>query len=179
MPAPDRDCADQTRLTDTLSGMQRGLLPRAVALAFVALVLTLLVAALLVWRPGGASLPGASPVIPPAPSGDAAVLVGAGDIAECGDDDDESTADLVALIPGTVFVAGDNAYRVGSAREYRDCYEPSWGAFLDRTRPVPGDNEYDTSGAAGVIRLILGPDSWDFVPVAGRTFTDSGSDVCH
>jgi hypothetical protein len=131
--------------------MQQGLLRRALKLAFVALVLTILVAALPIWRSGGGNPPGTSPVIPPAPPGDAAVLVGAGDIAECGDQDDEKTADLVAAIPGVVFLAGDNAYRVGSARQYRDCYAPSWGAFLDRTRPVPGDNEYDTSGAAGYL----------------------------
>jgi hypothetical protein len=33
----------------------------------------------------------------------------------------------------------------------------------------------------GVMRLTLRPDGWDFqfVPVAGRTFTDSGSGTCH
>lgn len=88
-------------------------------------------------------------MIPPGPSADVTVLVGAGDIAECGDDDDEATADLVGAIPGTIFLAGDNAYSRGSLNEYRECYQPSWGRFLDRTRPVPGNHEYETSGAAG------------------------------
>ena len=128
--------------------MERGPFRSALAVALVAVILTLAIAALVTWRP----VPGrplGTFVIPPLPALDVTVLVGAGDIAECGDEDDERTADLVAAIPGTVFLAGDNAYRVGSARQYRDCYGPSWGAFLDRTRPAPGDNEYDTRGAAG------------------------------
>ena len=129
--------------------MERGSLRPALAFAFVALGLTLAIAVLLLWRPGGGPLPSASLVIPPVPSGNLTILVGAGDIAECADDDDEATADLVAGIPGTVFLAGDNAYSRGSLNEYRRCYEPSWGRFLDRTHPVPGNHEYETAGAAG------------------------------
>ncbi|MGH8974535.1 MAG: metallophosphoesterase family protein, partial [Acidimicrobiia bacterium] len=33
--------------------------------------------------------------------------------------------------------------------EYRNCYEPSWGRHKARTRPVVGNHEYGTSGAAG------------------------------
>jgi hypothetical protein len=128
--------------------MNRGLLRPALLIAFVGLVLTLVVAALLVTRPGGGALPGGSFTIPP---GEGTVLVGAGDIAECGDDDDEQTADLVEQIAGTVFLAGDNVYPDGSPRQYRDCYGPSWGQFLDRTRPVPGNHEYETRGAAGYL----------------------------
>jgi hypothetical protein len=136
--------------------MQRGLLRPALVLAFVGLVLTFLVAVLLVWRPGGASLPGASPLIPPAPSGDAVVLVGAGDIAECGDDDDEQSAAIVDQIPGTVFLAGDNAYPDGSARTYGQCFGPSWGRLLDRTRPAPGNHEYEQAGAAAYLDYFGG-----------------------
>jgi 3',5'-cyclic AMP phosphodiesterase CpdA len=130
--------------------MERGPLRSALALAFVALTLTLAIAALLMLRPSAAN-PGGTFVIPSAPSPDVTVLAGAGDIAECGDDDDERTADLVAAIPGTVFLAGDNAYPDGSARVYNDCYGPSWGQFLDRTRPAPGNHEYETRGAAGYL----------------------------
>lgn len=129
--------------------MQRAALRPAATLALVALLLTLGVAVLLLWRPGGGPLPGGSPVIPPVPSGNLTILVGAGDIAECGDEDDEATSDLVAGIPGTVFLAGDNAYGRGSLNEYRQCYGPGWGRFLDRTQPAPGNHEYETSGAAG------------------------------
>jgi hypothetical protein len=126
----------------------------ALMLGFTALILTLLVAALLTWRSGRSGIPLPSLVVPPAPSGDVAVLVGAGDVAECGDDDDERTADLIEQIPGTVFLAGDNVYPDGSPREYRDCYGASWGQFLDRTRPVPGNHEYQTRGAAGYLEYF-------------------------
>lgn len=75
--------------------------------------------------------------------------MGAGDIASCGLTADTATADLVSGIAGTVFAAGDNAYESGSVAEYQDCYDPTWGAFVDRTWPVPGNHEYQTAGAAG------------------------------
>jgi hypothetical protein len=125
-------------------------LANVLILSITALGLTLIVAAFLVWQAGSAGTPSPSLVVPP-PPGEGAVLVGAGDVAECGDDDDERTADLVEQIPGTVFLAGDNAYPDGSPRQYRDCYGPSWGQFLDRTRPAPGNHEYQTRGAAGYL----------------------------
>jgi 3',5'-cyclic AMP phosphodiesterase CpdA len=81
--------------------------------------------------------------------GGPAVLVGAGDIAECGLPGAEATARLLDEIPGTVFTAGDNAYYQGSLRDYEQCYAPTWGRHRDRTRPVPGNHEYETPGAAG------------------------------
>jgi hypothetical protein len=77
------------------------------------------------------------------------VLVGAGDIATCTGSGDSATAALLAGIPGTVFTAGDNAYPDGSLANYQDCYDPTWGAELGRTRPALGNHEYGTSGAAG------------------------------
>lgn len=79
------------------------------------------------------------------------VLVGAGDIAACGLDGDEATADLIDGIPGTVFTAGDNAYESGSAAEFRTCYAPTWGRFLTRTRPAPGNHDHDTPDLAGYL----------------------------
>ena len=75
------------------------------------------------------------------------VLVGAGDIAECDAEGDEQTAALLDSIPGTVFTAGDNAYHDGATSEFNGCYSPSWGRFLSRTRPAPGNHDYKTSGA--------------------------------
>jgi hypothetical protein len=77
-----------------------------------------------------------------------ATLVGAGDIASCGSSGDESTAALLADIPGTVFTAGDNAYPDGTATDYANCYNPSWGAVKARTKPAVGNHEYHTSGAS-------------------------------
>lgn len=77
------------------------------------------------------------------------VLIGAGDIAVCGFGGDEATADVVEQRTGTVATFGDNAYDRGTHREFADCYTPSWGRFLDRTRPSTGNHDYGTDGAAG------------------------------
>jgi len=78
-----------------------------------------------------------------------AVFVGAGDIADCSLNGDSFTANLLDTIPGTVFVAGDNAYPDGSSTDYANCYAPTWGRQKARTRPIPGNHEYSTAGAAG------------------------------
>ena len=78
-----------------------------------------------------------------------AILVGAGDIAVCGDAADEATALLLDRIPGTVFTTGDNAYEDGTALEFSDCYDPTWGRHRPRTRPSPGNHDYHTAGASG------------------------------
>jgi hypothetical protein len=83
-----------------------------------------------------------------APDPNAVVLVGAGDIASCSSSGDEATAALLANIPGIIYNLGDNAYDSGTATEYNQCYGPTWGQLLDRTRPSPGNHEYN-SGAAG------------------------------
>jgi hypothetical protein len=77
------------------------------------------------------------------------VLVGAGDIASCSSSGDSATARLLAGIAGTVFTAGDNAYNRGTLADFGSCYDPTWGAFKARTRPSPGNHDYETSGASG------------------------------
>ena len=92
--------------------------------------------------------PSSSAVVP-SPSPGPAILVGAGDIATCAGTDDSATASLIAGIDGTVFTAGDNAYEEGTAANFRDCYAPTWGRFLDRTLPAIGNHEYLTTDAVG------------------------------
>ena len=82
---------------------------------------------------------------PPTPP----VLVGAGDIAGCAYDDDEATAKLLDGIPGTVFTAGDNVYGSGTPTQFSRCYAPTWGRHKARTRPSPGNHDYDTPNGAG------------------------------
>jgi hypothetical protein len=83
------------------------------------------------------------------------ILVGAGDIAECGaNNNDEDTADLLDDIfasdpPGVVFTAGDNAYETGTASQFTNCYHPTWGRHLSRTRPSAGNHDYLTLNASG------------------------------
>jgi hypothetical protein len=74
------------------------------------------------------------------------IFVGAGDVAMC-DRNAEDTARLLDSIGGTVFSLGDNAYFQGNAQQFRDCYEPTWGRHKSRTRPVPGNHEYESPNA--------------------------------
>ena len=76
------------------------------------------------------------------------VVVAAGDIASCGTESDDATAELVGGLEGTVLTLGDNTYPDGSAENYDECYEPTWGQFKERTRPAPGNHEYETGGAS-------------------------------
>lgn len=95
---------------------------------------------------GGGSA-GPSPGPGPGPGTQVGTLVGAGDIGMCGVSGPEATAGLLDGIPGTVFTAGDNAYFQGTERQFRECYDPSWGRHLARTRPSPGNHEYESPGA--------------------------------
>ena len=92
-----------------------------------------------------------------------AILVGAGDIAKCGKrlPGAEATAKLLDEIlsakPGdggggepaetVIFTLGDNAYKRGTANEFQQCYEPTWGRHKQHTRPAVGNHEYKTRGA--------------------------------
>jgi hypothetical protein len=91
----------------------------------------------------------------------AAVLIGAGDIANCNSNGDEQTARLVdsvlradsgAKVPDEVFLLGDNAYPNGSASDYATCFTPSWGdsakLIMKNIRPTPGNHEHLTFEAA-------------------------------
>ena len=71
-----------------------------------------------------------------------------GDIVHCVRTQDEQTAALLDALPGIVLPLGDNVYENGSAAEYNDCYHPSWGRHRDRSRPIPGNHDYQTPGAA-------------------------------
>ncbi len=96
--------------------------------------------------PTSSSIP--TSTMTPLPDGDP-ILVGAGDIADCKSNGDEATANLLDGIPGTVFTTGDNAYPDGTAGEFSDCYDASWGRHKDRTYPSPGNHDYHTDDAAG------------------------------
>jgi hypothetical protein len=76
-------------------------------------------------------------------------LVGAGDISRCENDGDTKTAAVVSGVPGIVYTTGDNVYLSGTPDEFATCYDPTWGAFKDRTRPSPGNHDYVTPGATG------------------------------
>lgn len=76
-----------------------------------------------------------------------AILVGAGDVADCKDlSGAEATAKLLDQIPGTVMVVGDLAYPDGSKENFT-CYDKTWGRAKSRTRPAPGNHEFHAAGA--------------------------------
>ena len=79
------------------------------------------------------------------------VVLAAGDIAVCGASatGDEATAAILDGQPGTVLTLGDTVYEDGTAAEYANCYAPTWGRHLARTRPSVGNHEYHTPDAAG------------------------------
>ncbi|GAA3883690.1 discoidin domain-containing protein [Saccharothrix violaceirubra] len=81
------------------------------------------------------------------PGGDP-VFVGAGDIANSGSGD-SATAALLDGIAGTVWTTGDNVYDNGTTSEFNNYYDPTWGRHKARTRPSPGNHDYNTSGATG------------------------------
>ena len=85
-----------------------------------------------------------------APPAGSQIMLGAGDISDCNNNNDEATAKVLDANPaGLVFLLGDNAYENGSASDYSNCYNPTWGRHKSRTKPSPGNHEYNTPGASG------------------------------
>jgi 3',5'-cyclic AMP phosphodiesterase CpdA len=88
----------------------------------------------------------------------AVTVYAAGDIARCANRDAAWSgaadtartvaAGLAADPQAIVLTLGDLTYPRGTAKEFADCYGPTWGAFKDRTWPAPGNHEYYTPKAA-------------------------------
>lgn len=111
-------------------------------------------------------VPELGPGLPSDPPGAGQItMYAAGDLASCESDGDEATAalldDLVATDPGSFLALGDLAYQRGSAEEFANCYEPSWGRHRERTIPTPGNHEYMTKDAAPYFNY--------FGPIAGES----------
>ncbi|MFN8222068.1 MAG: metallophosphoesterase [Gaiellales bacterium] len=84
----------------------------------------------------------------------AARLVAVGDIGDCTSREDEKVADLVATLPGTIALLGDNVYENGTRAEYDECFRPAWGRLLSRTRAALGNHDYGTGNADTAIELF-------------------------
>lgn len=85
---------------------------------------------------------------PPPETGGAFVFVGAGDIAFCDSPRAAATSRLLDTIAGTVFTLGDHAYPAGTAENFRNCYEPTWGRHKARTRAAPGNHDRERDNGA-------------------------------
>jgi hypothetical protein len=83
-----------------------------------------------------------------APRGLTATVLATGDIGQCGRAEVAQVAGLVASLQGELLLAGDLAYFQGTAENFRDCFNPTWGGFRSRWHAVPGNHEYESPGAA-------------------------------
>ncbi|PTA48012.1 DNRLRE domain-containing protein [Micromonospora sp. RP3T] len=81
----------------------------------------------------------------PPPTGDN-VLLNAGDISACSTTGAAQTAQIIAREPGTVMAGGDLTDS-GTAAQLADCYDPTWGQFKSRTKPILGNHDYLTANA--------------------------------
>ena len=60
------------------------------------------------------------------------------------------TSDLVVgMAPQQAWALGDLQYNSGSLSDFNVSYQNSWGKFKNITKPVVGNHEYGTGGAAG------------------------------
>ncbi|HYW07443.1 MAG TPA: metallophosphoesterase [Longimicrobium sp.] len=92
----------------------------------------------------------------PEPSGPRAraSLIAAGDVASCWWRSDEATARLIDRMDGVVAALGDLVYQAGTEDQYRDCYVPTWGRHVNRTRPTLGNHDRRTRRGAAYYRLF-------------------------
>ncbi len=141
--------------------------------------------------PASPTPPGVDTVVPSATAFNAldrAVLVGAGDIADCKSPGASLTAQLLDRTEGIVFTTGDNAYPSGSAEHYRDCYDPTWGRHRDRTRPSLGNHDLESNngqpyyqyfggnaGPAGLGYYSYAAGSWHIVVLNSEIPAGAGS----
>ncbi len=58
------------------------------------------------------------------------------------------TAAQLDRLDGTVLVLGDLVYYEDTLVGYRECYDATWGRHRERSRPVPGNHDYEEDGGA-------------------------------
>jgi hypothetical protein len=143
------------------------------------------------WTPEGSGIGVVGCV--PAQAYEPFTIVAAGDIAQCGGAPASmsaaaQTAKLVTREDALVLALGDQVYESGTSEEFASCFDPTWGVFKDRIRPVPGNHEYRTPGADGYYRYFgaqAGPDrrgyysfdfrGWHFIALDSMADTAAGS----
>jgi len=59
----------------------------------------------------------------------------------------EETAELLLRFKGPILALGDLGYPNGSPQSFKECYDRAWGTLKNRTYPVPGNHEYETTDA--------------------------------
>jgi hypothetical protein len=79
------------------------------------------------------------------------------------------------------FAPQDANGNADAARGIREFVVGNGGEGQDPLGTIEPNSQVVNSGAFGVLKLTLhaGSYDWQFIPVAGQTFTDSGSGTCH
>ena len=122
-------------------------------------------------KDGGAGAGQAIVTVSQPPASVTMLLVG--NIARCDRTNDEATAAMLDTMQGTVVALGDNAYPNGTAANFQNCYDPTWGRHKARTYPVVGNREYDSSATAVSYFNYFGPAAGD--PTKGYYSYDLGA----
>jgi hypothetical protein len=87
------------------------------------------------------------PVIPP-PGNRSTFVNVLGDTGWCGSPAMGPIARLFDRYDGDILLAGDLAYPSGTADDFRNCFEPTFGRFRSRFRASPGNHDYVASVSA-------------------------------
>ena len=74
-------------------------------------------------------------------------MIALGDTGECGSAGVALAARAVQGLEGQLLLAGDMAYPGSGPDDLKRCFNPDWGRFRSRFRPVPGNHEYEAAGA--------------------------------
>ncbi len=69
-------------------------------------------------------------------------LAAVADIAICGQQGDDQTAALIADWDAEIIIAGDASNEDGTLWQYQNCFEPSWGQYMNRIHTVAGNHDY-------------------------------------
>jgi hypothetical protein len=68
------------------------------------------------------------------------------------------TSDLLMKMDlSAVLALGDLQYENGTLDKFQRSFDPTWGRLKAQMRPVPGNHEYRTTGAAGYFDYFNGP----------------------
>lgn len=105
---------------------------------------------------GDTASPVSEAATPSSPTITPVSVLAVGDIAQCFGQPaaNSAAAGTAALIErqaadASLLLLGDLVYNSGTPEEYRDCYAPTYGKFLARSYPAPGNHDYGVPGGSG------------------------------